>query len=741
MTPEALHNARITFHLTGRRADGMADTAGLRPALAAAYRHLATLRHDFPLVLADGADAPVQSMKDVVDATLEKIAKGPDAERIRRQVLRVEQGVRALLDIGVQGTLGKLWSEAADCLATTRDASFAETARKARSVLAADGPLANCDAALPERLLQHQWQQVQQRKAKAFGERVMRLIQRLSDILRADFERSAAGRSATRLKESVGSAHGDIFDFDAMSQVLSRATPREAMPEARRERIRRLLAVLDAQPFFALPDAESARVAGGEQPYGYRFESCEAVLRACRERLPRLLEVSRAIAMAELEIEGQYDPARHDALFDAFGTQGLEPEERARFPDYLLCVDAAKLDDAEQARLMEILAGELPIKLLYRIDDLLDAPRSPQAALRAGLRGRQIAHMAMGLNQVYVLQAPASHLVQGSERVADGMRFTGPALFCIYTGVRGGARDEAPYLTAAAALESRAFPAFVYDPSAGRDWAARFSLEGNPQPELDWPIHPFAYEDAKHQRVTQDLAFTFVDFVATDPRFADHTACLAAGAAEEDLVPVDEALAHERRGLPGRVPCVRMVDDADRLHTVIVDERLLREARRCREMWHSLQELGGVHNSHAERLLAREREAWEERHAREAAQMQAAAPNAAPAAAATAAEAIAAAASGAEAASGEEPPPRSRDEAYIETVRCSTCNECTQLNPKMFAYDGNKQAYIADITAGTYAQLVEAAESCQVSVIHPGKPRDPNEPGVEELLARAEPFR
>jgi len=36
--------------------------------------------------------------------------------------------------------------------------------------------------------------------------------------------------------------------------------------------------------------------------------------------------------------------------------------------------------------------------------------------------------------------------------------------------------------------------------------------------------------------------------------------------------------------------------------------------------------------------------------------------------------------------------------------------------------------------------LVEAAESCQVAVIHPGKPRDPNEPGVEELLERAKPF-
>ena len=739
MTPDAVHNARITFHLTGRRLDGMTDTTGLRPALAAAYRDLSTLRHDFPLVLPTADDAPVQSLKVVVDGALEKIAKGPDAERIRRQVLRVEQGVRTLLAIGDEGNLSTLWNSAAATLGTIRDASFTESARKALAAMAVDGPLVGCDAALPERLLAHQWRAVQRRKAKAFGERVMRLIQRLSDILRADFERSAAGRSAERLKESVGSAHGDSFDFDSMSELLARVAPRETMPEARRERIRRLLAVLDAQPFFALPDAESARAAGGEPAFEYRFDSCEAVLRACRERLPRLLEVSRAIAMAELEIEGQYDPTRHDALFEAFGAQGLEPEERTRFPDYLLCVDGNRLDDAEQARLMEILAGELPIKLLYRIDDLLDAPSSPQAALRAGLRGRQIAHMAMGLNQVYVLQAPASHLVRARDRIADGMSFTGPALFCVYTGARGGAPGQAAYLTAAAALESRAFPAFVYDPSAGASWASRFSLEGNPQPELDWPIHGFDREDAKHQRVSGDLAFTFIDFVVADPRFANHAARLAPGADEDDLVPVDEALAHERRGLPDRLPCVRMVDDDDRLHTVIVDERLLREARRCREMWHSLQELGGVHNSHAERLLERERAAWEERHAREAAEMQASA--------AVAAAAMAEAASPAPAASDtadaaeEEPPARSRDEAYIETARCSTCNECTQINPKMFAYDGNQQAYIKDITAGTYAQLVEAAESCQVSVIHPGKPRDPNEPGLEELLARAEPFR
>jgi ferredoxin len=109
----------------------------------------------------------------------------------------------------------------------------------------------------------------------------------------------------------------------------------------------------------------------------------------------------------------------------------------------------------------------------------------------------------------------------------------------------------------------------------------------------------------------------------------------------------------------------------------------------------------------------------------------------APAAAATATTAAAPAAT---APAVVEEPARSPDEAYIETARCSTCNECTQLNGKMFAYDANQQAYIADINAGTYADLVQAAENCQVAIIHPGKPRNPDEPGLEALLERAQPF-
>ena len=73
-------------------------------------------------------------------------------------------------------------------------------------------------------------------------------------------------------------------------------------------------------------------------------------------------------------------------------------------------------------------------------------------------------------------------------------------------------------------------------------------------------------------------------------------------------------------------------------------------------------------------------------------------------------------------------------------ARCTTCNECTQINNRIFVYNDDMQAEIVDPDAGTYREMVEAAESCQVSIIHPGQPRNPDEPNLKDLIARAEPF-
>ncbi len=518
-----------------------------------------------------------------------------------------------------------------------------------------------------------------------------------------------------------------------MARLLGRALPKAPLPESRQRRIRWVLSILESQRFFPAPGGSAERSRAIE-PYAFAFESCSSAIAAFHERMPRLIEVAKAIAVGELEIEGHYLESKHDAFFAEFGEHMLGPKDLALFPDYLVCVRADTLQAAESAGLMEVLAAGLPVKILIQADDILRESPLGDGHPAPGVRSAQLASMAIGLNQVYVLQSSASNLFQFRDRILRGLGYGGPALFSVFSGAGPGAGGFPPYLAAAAAMQSRAFPAFTYDPSAGPDWASRFCLEDNPQVERDWPVQDFAFEDGERQRISEELAFTFIDFVACDPRYAAHFARVPHADWNGSMIPVGEGLAGETKGLPEKLPYVMMVDRNDVLQKVIVDDKLIQEARRCREMWHSLQELGGIHNSHAKRLLARERKAWEEQK-----QHAETPPRAAETAAGTSAAAPAAAAAPVPAETVKEEKPS--DEPYIETPRCTSCDECTQINNRMFAYDANKQAYIANPDAGSYRDLVEAAESCQVSIIHPGRPRNPNEPGLDELIRRAEPFQ
>jgi ferredoxin len=291
-------------------------------------------------------------------------------------------------------------------------------------------------------------------------------------------------------------------------------------------------------------------------------------------------------------------------------------------------------------------------------------------------------------------------------------------------------------------MESRTFPAFTYDPYAGANQAARFALEANPQPEADWPVEPFEYADESLQRVTEETPFTVADFVLCDTRYAAHFARVPRERWNDAMVPADEWLAMEPARAAEKIPYILAVDRGDILQRVIVDNPMMQMTGRCRTLWHRLQEQGGIHNSHADILLARERMKWEEAREKEIAQ----------------AESPAVPIDGGIAARGTPPPgtagvpppaeatepaapERNPDEAWIETGRCPSCNECQNINDKMFKYNDNKQAYIVDVKLGTYRQMVEAAEACQVSIIHPGKPWNTNEPGLDELIARAEAFR
>ena len=364
-----------------------------------------------------------------------------------------------------------------------------------------------------------------------------------------------------------------------------------------------------------------------------------------------------------------------------------------------------------------------------------------------GVRGQQLASMALGLNNVFVQQASSSSLYRLRQPLNRGLAGDCPALISVFSGAVDSVAEVTPYLGGASATESRTFPCFTYDPCAGNDWASCFSLDGNPRPKSDWPSHRLEYEDTEYQRLSEDTAITLVDFAACDLRHAGLFACVPQGEWHDDMVPVARFLEMDSETAADKLPCTLLIDENNELHRAVVDHRLIDAARRCRDLWRGLQELGGINNSHVATALTEAEQAWQQEKqqllARPLDQGQPA--DATPELQGAANPALAdAAQSAAEASIVEAPidatPKTPSEDPWIETIRCTTCNECTEINNKMFVYDADMRAYIADPDAGTYRELVEAAETCQVAIIHPGKPRHQDEPNLDELIRRAQPF-
>jgi ferredoxin len=732
VTMDSQLRSQVVFHLTGHQPNdggaGQPLPAGLRPALLALYRKLESIRHDFPVVLAAGPGEYVASLTAAVDGALRAAApQGPQGEAMRKRALHVERLIREAVANGAQGTLLQAWDTAVAGAGT--DDAWRRDMAAVRNALAVDGELLGCDSRLPSRFLRHAWAVVQGEKARAARARIDALVLRLEGILRADYARSAVAFQAANLQQTFGGTHQALFNFATMSRLLAPAASQGGLDASRRARIEWALRTLREQAFFPPPADPGTHTADFS---GFAFDSVSAALDSYRHRLPDMLSLLKALSLAELEVEGQFVEQLHAPIFDGMQSQDLTAAELQFFPDYLVALDS----DAPgvQADLGNALSSGMPVKVLLEVRDLLEEAAPGQGRFSFGMRGSQLASMAMTFGDAFVLQSTASNLLQMRDRLQRGLRHAGPALFSVYAP----ADDEGSlpgYLAAASAMQSRAFPAFSYDPGRGADSASRFSLENNPQPDLDWPVEFLTYADHDLQAVTEELAFTFVDFLLADRRHSRHFAVVPRANWGEGLISARQWLESPPADAAAGLPCVLAVDDADLLCRVVVDERMMRAAQRCRETWHRLQELGGIHDARAEALLAREKALWEQARAVEAAALAPAAIAAAPGDQPPVVAVVA------DTAAAEDEAAPNPDVAYIETLRCSSCNECTLASPKMFAYDQNKQAYIVDLKAGSYRQLVEAAESCQVSVIHPGKPWNPDEPGLDELIERARPFR
>jgi pyruvate/2-oxoacid:ferredoxin oxidoreductase beta subunit len=131
-------------------------------------------------------------------------------------------------------------------------------------------------------------------------------------------------------------------------------------------------------------------------------------------------------------------------------------------------------------------------------------------------RRKEIGQIAMMHPHVYVAQTVGAMSGHFYKSVLGALDFDGPAVVNVYTTCQPehGVADDRSYDQARMAVESRAFPLFIYDPARGRTLKQRLSLQGNPTMNRNWA--------EKKGRDGVERTTTFVDWARTEARFAKH---------------------------------------------------------------------------------------------------------------------------------------------------------------------------------------------------------------------------
>jgi hypothetical protein len=770
-------------------------TGAVLPALLNPYRDASAIRYQYPLYLAppDGTDQVVlakpagEHLRDFLEA----LAPGDDDARILKDNLPwIDRYIRQKLEDPEPVDAPALFAEAAAAMQEQLDLEPASREKMAAELKRLEGAIASGGTFLgygPQsslHLMVHAIRHRHEHQREAYRQQVDKHIHSLHSLLVVEKAKATETDKTGNGKNSVGAA-SSYLDTGALSGMLGqRAHGSVDMPAERRERIERALqelrswqddpvlvkfvGKLDDPSLDRLPVLE---VIASNTP-------CETAEEIFTQDAATFAKVFAAARIATLEIDDNYNPAIHDSWFASFDWQAFSDEEMQLVTRVVALVSADYLAGDGLPSFSHVLGSRLPVHVLTWVrayDNPAVRPgEGPFDAYRF-----ELAYFGVGHRQVVVAQSSAARhedLLSGFLCALDSNR---TSLHLINRGTQ--TRTKKPLLdawfVASAALESRAHPFLLVNPDGGDHAAERISFGGNPQADTDWPLEKLEYRSADGVVTEMDLAFTFADYALLMPELHEHFRRVPAGFESPDLVTVDAYLSADDEVVDRLVPFVWGIDADDVLTRLVVSRALVFACRDRLNYWRTLQELAGIQNFYVEEAIDRlveeqqtaieaEREELQKQHEEQLESVRSEAAGEAmgqlvdvlmgadlsdmvggggqmasmPTAETPDIEELVEPAAAEPEAVDDAEEEISFDEPWLDTAMCTTCDDCMAINKMMFVYNEDKQAIIKDPNAGTFAHLVAAAEICPAKCIHPGKPLDPNEAGLDELIARAEPF-
>jgi len=537
---------------------------------------------------------------------------------------------------------------------------------------------------------------------------------------------------------SLGGFAASALDPASLFRLVGREQARTGRGA---ERLKRLRALVD--------ELEELRARMAKSPPVCRFmEPGTGVDEALEQLEAHLAENSAAVRllrMTRLEERGQYLPHLHDDLFASFSWRDFEPGDMALVPPLVVLGDAMEQGPAAVGNVLRLVSSGLPVKLVL--------PRGSFAHPQAGAGDNTLPPLnpefeavLLSLRRVFIIQAP---VIEGQElelALGAGLAGPGPCVISVlaesYPARSGDQRVQD-------ALRSRAFPVLVYDPLHRREVGRGLDLSANPDLESEWPRQTVQYQTSDGEAESLEQEYTFADFALGEEEFSEHFRPVPESA-HRDMLPLAEYLRLSPHNRRGKTPFVAGRSSNGTLEHLIPSTLLVALTEERRETWLSLKEMGALLGGRilqAPRpeitaeppraaISGNERRAIEKAAVAESMRKLVLKLSEMGAGGVDLSRVLAQAT--APGASGAGPDVPVEQGVKIDTEECTACDECVIINPKIFAYNDQKKAYVKDPLGGPFRDIVKAAEKCTADIIHPGKPLNPREPELDKWLKRAQ---
>ena len=236
---------------------------------------------------------------------------------------------------------------------------------------------------------------------------------------------------------------------------------------------------------------------------------------------------------------------------------------------------------------MELLSSDLPVKVLVETEVLLDPGH-----FGFGMRSTQLASTAVGLVDVFALQTTSSNLYQLRERLLAGLQYAGRRSSASSRARRRRRATCRPTSRRRRRSRGAPFPRSRTTLRPGRTWrrASRStrirspSSTGRSRSSSTLTRRSSASWSRSRSRSSTSRSATGAT------RATSRASRASTGTTTRS--PSTSGCRSTRPKPSARVPHVLVVDENDSLQRLIVDAKLMQAARRCRELWHGLQELG-----------------------------------------------------------------------------------------------------------------------------------------------------